>query len=271
MACFGMCSSKSRQVKDHPLGVSVQALIDVRARFPAVTEDDTTSDVCHREIKPATTPDGWECRPKVTDAAKGWYSHSYKETATQAVQDEPPPGTKSYLSVLQSEPATRGQVGPANAFVSHAWQFNFLTVVAALEAFVAQHQAGEELFFWFDCLVIDEHANNDKPQEWWSTSFKDSISAIGRTVMVLAPWNQPVPLTRAWCLWELFCAVNTGCPFNVALSPEQSAALEEAVMKGSSASGNPFRDALAGGHRCCPGAGRQGVGQGEDHGRSAGQ
>ena len=40
----------------------------------AAGHSDTTSDVCHRHIKPATTPDGWECMPEVTNAEKSWYS-----------------------------------------------------------------------------------------------------------------------------------------------------------------------------------------------------
>ena len=128
------------------------------------------------------------------------------ETATGAVQDAPPPGTQAYVDVLQSDPGTRGQVGKANAFVSHAWQYAFVPVIAALEAFVAANPApaeeggGGEWFFWFDCFVIDEHATQELPQEWWSTEFKQSIHSIGHTVMVLAPWDAPLPLTRAWCL-----------------------------------------------------------------------
>ena len=27
-------------------------------------------------------------------------------------------------------------------------------------------------------------------------------------MLVLSPWDSPIPMTRAWCLWELLCTVN---------------------------------------------------------------
>ena len=58
---------------------------------------------------------------------------------------------------------------------------------------------------------------------WWATAFKSAIISFGRTVMVLAPWNDPIPLTRGWCVWELYCSIEgkkKGCRFEIALSSE---------------------------------------------------
>ena len=43
----------------------------------AIGPKDTTSDVCHRIIKPATAPPGWECIPHLTNAEKRYYQHRY--------------------------------------------------------------------------------------------------------------------------------------------------------------------------------------------------
>ena len=71
----------------------------------------------------------------------------------------------------------------------------------------------------FDCFSIDEHASQAQPPEWWSTTFKarhlahalpppaplappsrlrrqESIRDVGHTLMVLSPWDRPIPLTR---------------------------------------------------------------------------
>jgi acyl-coenzyme A synthetase/AMP-(fatty) acid ligase len=49
--------------------------------------------------------------------------------------------------------------------------------------------------------------------------------------MVLAPWNAPEPLARAWCLFELYATVVEGKPFSVCFGPAErqkfEAALEE--------------------------------------------
>ena len=60
-------------------------------------------------------------------------------------------------------------MGKPNVFLSHAWSYCFVDVVNALGSF--SHE-GEQLFFWFDCFSIDEHATQAMPQDWWSTAFK---------------------------------------------------------------------------------------------------
>ena len=49
-------------------------------------------------------------------------------------------------------------------------------------------------------------------------------------VMVLNPWNEPLVLSRLWCLWELHCAVATGSSFGICLSPEQRAAFRARAL-----------------------------------------
>jgi hypothetical protein len=36
--------------------------------------------------------------------------------------------------------------------------------------------------------------------------------------MVMAPWNSPIPLTRGWCIFELYCTAITNSKFEVAMS-----------------------------------------------------
>eukprot|EP01051_Picozoa_sp_SAG22_P016775 SAG22_NODE_2442_length_2566_cov_9.678962_3_plen_459_part_01 len=48
--------------------------------------------------------------------------------------------------------------------------------------------------------------------------------------MVLNPWNEPLVLSRLWCLWELHCAVATGSSFGICLSPEQRAAFRASLL-----------------------------------------
>ena len=101
----------------------------------------------------------------------------------------------------------------------------------ALEAFQAsQPECEPEVFFWIDVISIDQHSVGGWPQEWWTTTFKQAIGLIGHTVMMLSPWDGPVPLTRAWCLWELHCTVSVGARFSVCLGPDERAALEAALV-----------------------------------------
>lgn len=72
--------------------------------------------------------------------------------------------------------------------------------------------------------VTHQHAAPQLDFDWWATTFQSSIASFGRTVMVLAPWHDPIPLQRGWCVWELYCTIigkrSGQCIFEVALSPE---------------------------------------------------
>ena len=179
-----------------------------------------------------TTPAGWVDEPTLVDAARRWYAHRYRRAADAegAAADAdahgaapsappaatPPPGTRSYCELLRARPATAHLVGAPTLFLSHAWLYRFAEVVAALRAFVdALPRGAPPQFVWFDCFSIDEHATQALPQDWWATTFGEAIARIGHTVMVLAPWDAPTPLTRAWCLWELYSTHRMGCRFCV--------------------------------------------------------
>ena len=81
-----------------------------------------------------------------------------------------------------------------------------------------------------DVFVANQHRAAALPQEWWSGAFRQSVVDIGRTVLVLQPWHAPVPLTRSWCLWEIFSTLDGGAELHIALSPAQRAAFQVALV-----------------------------------------
>ena len=79
-----------------------------------VAPEDTTSDVCHRILKPATVGEGWENIPVLTNAELRYYDHEYRSLATGTVlhcgfqqSDIPPPGSRPYCEVRQSHARCR--------------------------------------------------------------------------------------------------------------------------------------------------------------------
>ena len=75
-----------------------------------------------------------------------------------------------------------------------------------------------------------EHFNLQcKRVDWWTNTFSSAIGRFGRTVMVLSPWHDPIPLTRAWCLFEIYCTVKTGSRFEVAMSASEREAFLTAM------------------------------------------
>ena len=140
----------------------------------------TTTDVCERFVKPATA-------------------------RLQA----------SYCDVLTRQ--QHAAVGLASVFISHAWKYAFLDVVDAL---LYHFRDEREVVVWFDLFSNNQHKAVDLDFYWWCNTFKSAIQMFGRTVMVLAPWSDPIPLTRGWCLFELYCTADTGSRFEVAMSRE---------------------------------------------------
>lgn len=122
-------------------------------------------------------------------------------------------------------------VGPATHFVSHAWAYKLEDVVSVLEEIAAEAAAACQPapYFWFDLVVNNQHQAPERGFEWWCTTFKDSIARIGRVVAIFSPWNHPVPLTRAWCLYELFAAVDRNVVLDVRLPASQRQPFLDAV------------------------------------------
>lgn len=60
---------------------------------------------------------------------------------------------------------------------------------------------------------------------------RQAVKEIGHTLLVLQPWNNPRPLTRCWCLWEVLCTIRAGSRLEVAMGAEQEAAFHQALTE----------------------------------------
>ena len=74
-------------------------------------------------------------------------------------------------------------------------------------------------------MVVPQCSASVRPHAWWCTTFADLVRSLGKTVMVLSPWDDPVALTRAWCLWELLATLqHEAAPLSLLLPPAQARA-----------------------------------------------
>jgi hypothetical protein len=101
---------------------------------------------------------------------------------------------ESYIDYLRRHERV-SEFGIASVFISHAWKFVFLDVLDALEN---HFNKDPDIVLWFDLFGNNQHSAPDLDFTWWSTTFKSAIAQFGHTVLILAPWSDPVPLTRAW-------------------------------------------------------------------------
>ena len=190
------------------------ALEHVLADRDQITAETTTSDLFKAHVLPVTMPVGYaRSWPEVTNRANSWYTHHYIEDSTGEERlkpdgsPDPPPGTYSLCARMKADPRMAHFIGRPTHFVSHAHTYKADDLIGALQTFASKLAPDEvaRTFFWIDGFSIDEHQGfygdkgEDNSQQWANT-FKEAVQKMGNTVMVLAPWDNPVVLTRMWCL-----------------------------------------------------------------------
>jgi len=145
-------------------------------------------------------------------------------TTTQVCQEYLLPLTNkskdSYCEQLKKQKGGSKKVGLATVFVSHAWKYLFSDVINTLKHYFQGSRKDE--IIWFDLFSNNQQLAVDLDFDWWCGTFKSAIKEFGNFVLVLAPWQHPTPFTRAWCLFEIYCAITTGSTFNVAISPKEN-------------------------------------------------
>jgi hypothetical protein len=147
----------------------------------------------------------------------------------------------SYADALRA--ARPDCVGPANVFLSHAYDYKFLDVVDAAEAWAAApaQRGGEPYFFYFDLLCVNQHEGGQGtvvPFEVLRDEFGGSVAAIGRTLLVLM-WDNPIPLGRSWCVFEMGTTLRVRAEMKVIMPPADVAACAASRAADANASAPP--------------------------------
>ena len=170
--------------------MSAAFLLSLQEKYGLESAELTTREVCYRIIKPATQEQ--QC---------------------------------AFVDLLHGS----DDVGKATVFVSHAWDSNVNEIISAMVEYSRTHNINGNgnsdshsisnsdsnssnsvqcHYFWFDVLSANQHKKEDTPFEWWCSTFRDNIASIGRVLLIMTPWNAPLPITRSWCLWEIFSAIE---------------------------------------------------------------
>eukprot|EP00808_Paulinella_micropora_P009272 g73850.t1 len=133
-------------------------------------------------------------------------------TTDDVVRDLVKPATAdqkcSYLELLarSQDPQDRAGVATATVFLSHAWKYTFKQVVEAIAAhWPDKDNVRSQTFLWFDIFTVNQHKTSTVDPYFCSGEHPDD--------------RNPVPLTRSWCLWEIFCTRITKASFEICLSP----------------------------------------------------
>ena len=124
-------------------------------------------------------------------------------------------------------------MGKATVFVSWFLDTPLATLLDALANILKEKGLREEdTFFWVCDNVIRQ--TNVGPD---LALLGDCVSAIGHTVLLLEPWNDPQPLKRAYCIKEVYYTQVSGATFDMVMSTEQQLSFARALV-----THNPFAE-----------------------------
>lgn len=152
-----------------PLGMHISAIRKFLDDHPQVRSENLTTSQCNRQI----------------------------------VKSESEGTGKPYINKYVGLKDKKGKplVAPATVFISHAWRYPFaITVADCMEQHVDKEP---DAYYWFDLFTNDQNAMASRDFDWFCNTFRGSINAIGQVLLVMYPWNDPMPVKRAWCLFEI--------------------------------------------------------------------
>ena len=97
-------------------------------------------------------------------------------------------------------------VSTATVFVSHAWRYAFCDVGGdVMEQYAIKYP---DTYVWFDLFMNDQSEMDIKDFDWFSSIFKNIIRDIGQVLLVLSPWDDPMPIKRECCLFQIHNALQ---------------------------------------------------------------
>lgn len=136
-----------------------------------------------------------------------------------------PSKCSAWEAIYTSSPAGESKlIGASTVFVSHSWSNNFSSLAAILERHAAKPGSTVgNTFFFLDAFCMSQHALTESAARvslglTLLEQLRRAVEFPGRMVMVLEPWHHPNPLTRCWCLYELYLACATDSQVSMAFS-----------------------------------------------------
>jgi len=131
--------------------------------------------------------------------------------------------------------------GPATVMLSWTWSYSARTVVTALARWCARSNRDPATTYVWQCAlcnnqfrVEEKKARNEcEDFEVFRDMFENRVRSTRHILALLSPWDNPVYVTRIWCVFELWAACEMDCTLEVILSDEA----EQQFRKGLAADG----------------------------------
>ena len=112
------------------------------------------------------------------------------------------------VSMRSSAENSPRQQTPRSLNIKRAGVFFWFDIVSTFPSLL--HILSAPYHFYASSLQFSnsQHDIISKPFSWWTTVFEQNVRKCERMLLVLQ-WADPIPLRRAWCIWEIACALST--------------------------------------------------------------
>jgi tetratricopeptide (TPR) repeat protein len=119
----------------------------------------------------------------------------------------------AYVDCIEGE----DNVGPANLMLSYGWANTVDTITSTLyDHCISKNLNPKRTYVWICCLCNNQHRVAERKQKGIEVSFDEfqrifyhQVMSIGNVLCLMSPWNNPIYLSRCWCLFELFSAYES--------------------------------------------------------------
>lgn len=110
-------------------------------------------------------------------------------------------------------------VGNATFMLSYVWGYKIGDIVNSLVGYCTRENLDKKkTYVWICCLCLNQHRIREKrsrkecvPFEELQTVLSERITKINHVLAMTSPWDAPLYLTRVWCIFELYTAIENNC------------------------------------------------------------
>ena len=119
-----------------------------------------------------------------------------------------------------------------------------------VDAWAMTQPKPEEVFVWLEPLCTDLHRPTEAGPLWWGSVFKGGVKEIGRTLLLLDPWENAPVLRRSWSLYHLHCTLaSKDTELEMTMSDDAADRLQQALIDDMSSVENTLDGKSDGGWR----------------------
>eukprot|EP00451_Oxyrrhis_marina_P013098 CAMPEP_0204309890 /NCGR_PEP_ID=MMETSP0469-20131031/1375_1 /ASSEMBLY_ACC=CAM_ASM_000384 /TAXON_ID=2969 /ORGANISM="Oxyrrhis marina" /LENGTH=810 /DNA_ID=CAMNT_0051289577 /DNA_START=23 /DNA_END=2452 /DNA_ORIENTATION=- len=130
-----------------------------------------------------------------------------------------------------------GNTDAASVMLSWSWQYSVRTVVRALVRWCTMEKRDPKKVFVWQCALCNNQFRVEASKasgEWESFEtfkalFEKRMDHTSHVLSLMAPWGEPINITRIWCVFEKYVALAKGHKFDVIMPEEEDAKFQEAL------------------------------------------